>query len=129
MVATSAPRAVENFLDMGHFPYVHGGVLGEEPHTEVREYLVDTEDGEVWARDCRFYQPMASASAADGQMTEYTYRVPHPFCVMLYKTSPTDPSRRDVVGLFIQAMTDETIRAHLSVEKLDMKPRCSRPTG
>ena len=22
-VATSAPRAVENFLDMGHFPYVH----------------------------------------------------------------------------------------------------------
>jgi phenylpropionate dioxygenase-like ring-hydroxylating dioxygenase large terminal subunit len=112
MVATSAPRAVENFLDMGHFPYVHTGILGEEPRTEVVDYRAEVEDGEVWARDCQFYQPVAAASAASGQMTDYTYRVPHPYCVLLYKTVPTDPSRRDVIGLFVQAMTDETIRAH-----------------
>jgi phenylpropionate dioxygenase-like ring-hydroxylating dioxygenase large terminal subunit len=26
---------------MGHFPYVHSGILGEEPHTEVKEYDVE----------------------------------------------------------------------------------------
>jgi phenylpropionate dioxygenase-like ring-hydroxylating dioxygenase large terminal subunit len=36
-VHVSAPRAIENFLDMGHFPHVHTGILGAEPHTEVRE--------------------------------------------------------------------------------------------
>ena len=36
-VNVSAPRAIENFLDMAHFPFVHGGVRGAEPYTEVRE--------------------------------------------------------------------------------------------
>ncbi len=111
-VATSAPRAVENFLDMGHFPYVHAGLLGAEPHTEVVEYNVTEQDNEIWATDCMFYQPVAAASASGGQMTEYTYRVPHPYCVLLYKSVTTDPSRRDVIALFVQAMTQESIRAH-----------------
>lgn len=111
-VAVSAPRAVENFLDMGHFPYVHTGILGEEPRTEVVDYRVAVENGEVWARDCQFWQPVAAASAEGGQMSDYTYRVPHPYCVLLYKTVPTDPSRRDVIGLFVQALSDVSIRAH-----------------
>ena len=111
-VATSAPRAVENFLDMAHFPYAHAGLLGEEPYTEVVDYEAQLENNEIWARKCRFHQPVAAPSATGSQMTEYTYRVPHPYCVMLYKSAPTDPSRRDVIALFIQAMTDQTIRAH-----------------
>ena len=118
-VATSAPRAIENFLDMGHFPYVHAGLLGEEPHTEVVEYDVQVENGEVWARECYFYQPVAAASASGGQMSEYTYRVPHPYCVMLFKSVPTDPSRRDVIAVFIQPMTEETIRAHNFLSVVD----------
>ncbi len=112
MVATSAPRAVENFLDMGHFPYIHTDYLGVEPHTEVVEYDVDISDGEIWATECKFYQPRASASAGGGQMTDYTYRVPHPYCVILYKTVPTDTSRRDVIALFLQPMTQERVVAH-----------------
>ena len=34
-IAVSAPRAIENFLDLAHFPYVHPDMLGQEPHTEV----------------------------------------------------------------------------------------------
>ena len=34
-VAISGLRIVENFLDIGHLPFVHHGYLGEEPHTEV----------------------------------------------------------------------------------------------
>jgi len=112
MVATSAPRAIENFLDMGHFPYVHTGLLGIEPRTEVVEYQVELRDGELWATECEFYQPVAAASAVGGQMSQYTYRVPQPYVVMLYKSVPTDPSRRDVIALFVQPMTQELSRAH-----------------
>ena len=37
-VHVSGLRAVENFLDMGHFPFVHTDYLGIEPHTEVEPY-------------------------------------------------------------------------------------------
>ena len=112
-VATSAPRCVENFLDMGHFPYVHTDLLGAEPHTEVRDYQVTTNaDGEIWATECVFYQPKAAANATEGQLTEYTYRVPHPSVSILYKSCAEDPSRNDVIALFVQPVDAETSRAH-----------------
>jgi phenylpropionate dioxygenase-like ring-hydroxylating dioxygenase large terminal subunit len=112
LVATSAPRAVENFLDMGHFPYVHTGILGAEPRTEVVDYDVETTTEQVLATRCRFYQPQAAALSTEGQVSEYIYRVPHPYCVMLYKSNPTDPTRMDVIALFNQPMTEESVRAH-----------------
>lgn len=36
----------------------------------------------------------------------------HPSCVLLYYDSPGDPSREDVVGLFIQPLDEESVRAH-----------------
>ena len=119
MVSVSAPRAVENFLDMGHFPYVHTGLLGIEPRTEVVEYNVETTEAQVLATGCKFYQPVAAASAAGGQVTSYTYRVPHPYCVMLYKSVHADPSRMDVIALFNQPMTEERVRAHNFLAMVD----------
>lgn len=120
-VRVSAPRAVENFLDMGHFPYVHTGILGEQPHTEVREYDVKiTEDSnEVIATRCRFYQPQAAAGAEGGMLVEYIYRVPHPYCSVLYKSCPDDESRLDVIALFVQPMDEINIRAHALVSVID----------
>lgn len=112
LVATSAPRAVENFLDMGHFPYVHTGLLGAEPNTEVADYDVTVTDADVLATRCRFFQPQAAAMATGGQISEYTYRVPHPYCVLLHKSNPVDPSRMDIIALLNQPMTEEHIRAH-----------------
>ena len=65
-VNVSAPRAIENFLDMGHFPYVHTDILGVEPHTEVKEYDVEisVDRDEILATRCRFFQPMASTAVA-----------------------------------------------------------------
>lgn len=118
-IATSAPRAVENFLDMGHFPFVHAGVLGAEPHTEVVEYNVEIKDGEIIATGCKFYQPRASAVSSEGVIADYIYRVLHPYCVLLYKSGGFDESRLDVIGLFIQPMTQESIRAHAFLSILD----------
>lgn len=117
----SAPRAVENFLDMGHFPYVHTDILGAEPHTEVKEYDVEVseERDEVLATRCRFFQPRAALSATEGQEVEYVYRVPHPFCSVLYKSCPEDESRRDVIAIFLQPMTEERCRAHLLQSMVD----------
>ena len=113
-VNTSAPRAVENFLDMGHLPFVHAGLLGAEPHTEVTDYDVEvtSDPVELIATRCCVFQPMAGPTAQGGQISEYTFRVPHPYCAVLYKTSPVDPSRMDALGIFAQAMTEDWIRAH-----------------
>lgn len=113
-VNVSAGRAVENFLDMGHFPYVHAGILGEQPHTEVKEYQVDIseEADEVLATQCQFYQPQAAVASKGGAMVDYIYRVPHPNCALLYKSSPNDATRMDVIYIFLQPMSEEQIRAH-----------------
>ncbi|MDE0654277.1 MAG: aromatic ring-hydroxylating dioxygenase subunit alpha [bacterium] len=120
-VNTSAPRAVENFLDLGHFPYVHAGILGQVPRTEVADYRVeiDPETNELWARDCEFFQPQAAAASTDGQMSQYTYRVPHPYCVMLYKSCPTDESRFDVIALFCQALSADRVLFHTFMSVID----------
>ncbi len=120
---TSAPRVVENFLDMGHFPFVHTDILGVEPHTEVREYDVDykPEAREIKATNCKFYQPMASAASIGGVVADYEYRVPHPYCAILYKSSPDDDQRLDVIAVFAQPMSEERVRAHLMISVLDKK--------
>jgi phenylpropionate dioxygenase-like ring-hydroxylating dioxygenase large terminal subunit len=120
-VAVSAPRAIENFLDLAHFPFVHTDILGAEPHTEVKDYEVRTsEDGrEIIATGCEFFQPLAALTAAGGKKVDYIYRVPHPFCSVLYKSCFVDPSRMDVIAIFAQPMTQETIRAHLVMSMLD----------
>lgn len=120
-VNVSAPRAIENFLDMGHFPYVHTGILGAEPHTEVKEYDVEVSDArdEILATRCRFFQPMAALSAEAGMDVEYVYRVPHPYCSVLYKSCPAAPARLDVIAIFCQPTSEETIRAHLMLCMID----------
>ncbi len=52
-------------------------------------------------------------------MVEYLYRVPHPFCAVLYKSCAADPARQDVIALFAQATTQESIRAHLVMSMID----------
>ncbi|MDH6232364.1 phenylpropionate dioxygenase-like ring-hydroxylating dioxygenase large terminal subunit [Mesorhizobium soli] len=112
-VKVSGLRAVENFLDMGHFPFVHTGWLGDEPHTEVAPYTVElTEAGEVLATDCRFYQPVASPTATEGFIVDYVYKVIRPYTVALYKSNPTQKERLDVITLFVQPVDEENCVAH-----------------
>lgn len=119
-VNVSPGRAVENFLDMGHFPYVHTGILGEEPHTEVKDYDVEirNESDEVIATNCKFYQPRANVASTGGNEVDYIYRVPHVNCALLYKSSPK-PDRLDVIVMYCQPMTEEWIRAHTGMCIID----------
>jgi phenylpropionate dioxygenase-like ring-hydroxylating dioxygenase large terminal subunit len=120
-VSVSAPRAIENFFDLGHFPYVHTDILGAEPHTEVKEYDVEisADRDEIVATRCRFFQPKASVASTEGGDIEYVYRVPHPYCSVLYKTSHVDENRLDVIGIFAQPIDQEHIRAHMMLCLVD----------
>ncbi|QQA42161.1 aromatic ring-hydroxylating dioxygenase subunit alpha [Pelagovum pacificum] len=107
-VACSPLRAVENFLDIAHFPFVHTDILGSEPHTEVERYEVKVHDDtdEVWATKVKFFQPQAAKSAAGGITTEYMYRVPAPTVSVLYKTCPPRPGEWDVIAIFVQPVSE-----------------------
>ena len=120
-VRSSGLRIVENFLDMAHFPFVHTGILGAEPQTEVASYAseIRRDVDEVWATECRFFQPQAALSAAAGADTHYAYRVATPFVAVLYKTCPRQPDRQDVICLFVQPMEPDRCRAHPVMFLLD----------
>ncbi|WP_136617949.1 MULTISPECIES: aromatic ring-hydroxylating oxygenase subunit alpha [Mesorhizobium] len=112
-VKVSGLRAVENFLDMGHFPFIHTDWLGEEPHTEVAPYKVEiTPQGEVLATECKFYQPVASPTAKEGFIVDYIYKVIRPYTVALYKSNPIQKHRLDVITLFVQPVDEENCVAH-----------------
>lgn len=112
-VKVSGLRAVENFLDMGHFPFIHTGWLGEEPHTEVVPYKVEiTDQDEILATECKFYQPIASPTAREGMIVDYIYKVVRPYTVALYKSNPLQKDRLDVITLFVQPVDEENCVAH-----------------
>lgn len=110
---TSAPRIVENFFDMAHFPYVHPEVLGAEPWTEVADYEAQIRPGadEVWATNCRFFQPRVAATESEGALAALTYRVPSPFQVMLYRVCPTAVTRLDAILLAVHPVDEHLTRA------------------
>jgi phenylpropionate dioxygenase-like ring-hydroxylating dioxygenase large terminal subunit len=114
IVKASGLRIIENFLDMAHFPFVHTDILGSEPHTEVEHYDVEIrrDVDEVWATNCKFFQPQAALSATDGIMTQYIYRVMTPFATLLYKTCPNAANRWDVICLFVQPLDPDRCRVH-----------------
>lgn len=119
-VAVSGLRAVENFLDLGHLPFVHTDILGDEAHSEVESYDVGpSDDGGIMVTNCRFFQPLASPSAKGGIMADYAYRVFRPFTVGLYKTNPSEPQRRDFIALFIQPVEEERCIAHSLLAYVD----------
>lgn len=80
----SAPRAVENFLDVAHFPFVHEGTLGTREKTRIPEFTVDiTEDG-IAAEDVRVFQPDPDGMGR-GDWTEYEYHTQGPFTAYFCK--------------------------------------------
>jgi phenylpropionate dioxygenase-like ring-hydroxylating dioxygenase large terminal subunit len=95
-VETSAPRIVENFLDMAHFGFVHEHWLGDRSHTAQAPYLVKDTDTGIMATQCLAWQPKSSVQATGGSMVEYTYEVVSPYCAVLTKTP--EPGQVAIAG-------------------------------
>jgi phenylpropionate dioxygenase-like ring-hydroxylating dioxygenase large terminal subunit len=113
-VAVSGLRAIENFLDLSHLAFVHAGILGEEPHTEIKSYSVDPlPEGGIIATGCKVYQPKPSPVDSHGFDVDYVYAVLRPYIVVLYKANPVDPTRKDMIALLVQPVSAESCIAHM----------------
>jgi phenylpropionate dioxygenase-like ring-hydroxylating dioxygenase large terminal subunit len=80
----SAPRAVENFLDVAHLPFVHSGILGEKAHAEIQEFEVEQGEEGIIARNVRIWQPDPDGTGI-GKDVNYTYKVMRPLTMYLSK--------------------------------------------
>jgi phenylpropionate dioxygenase-like ring-hydroxylating dioxygenase large terminal subunit len=113
-VAASAPRIVENFLDMAHFGFVHEGWLGDRGHTAIADYQVAATPTGLLATGCLAWQPRSSVHAQGGAMVEYTYEVNGPYTAVLTKIP--DPASvaigafREAIALFVCPVTPESSR-------------------
>jgi phenylpropionate dioxygenase-like ring-hydroxylating dioxygenase large terminal subunit len=105
--AATGTRAIENFLDMAHFPYVHFPYLGEEPYTEVKDYDVELmDDGRgISATRCRFFQPSNNV-VKDGAEMSYSYRVLQPLTAVLTKDPAGDDPRREAIVIIVQPVDE-----------------------
>jgi phenylpropionate dioxygenase-like ring-hydroxylating dioxygenase large terminal subunit len=85
-VDASGPRVVENFLDVGHFPFVHEGVLGTRERPEIGDYDAEVSPDGVLARGVQVFQPNPYGTGV-GDFVTYTYRVMRPLTAYLAKES------------------------------------------
>ncbi len=82
----SAPRAVENVIDVSHFPFVHDSILGQEGEPEeIEPYDVTEADDGLRAGPIRVSQPAGDHRRLPVEST-YRFWVPRPFMPYLMKS-------------------------------------------
>lgn len=80
----TGPRMVENFLDVGHFPFVHENILGTQDRPEIPDYDVVTDEQGVTASNIRVFQPNPDGTGVPAWVT-YTYKVHRPLVAYFRK--------------------------------------------
>jgi phenylpropionate dioxygenase-like ring-hydroxylating dioxygenase large terminal subunit len=86
----SAPRRLENFVDLAHFSWVHDGILGDRDHPEVPDHEVNRTESEL-----RFhyvaYEPASGEikealdTTSEMMSVENTYRLTMPLTIHLHR--------------------------------------------
>jgi phenylpropionate dioxygenase-like ring-hydroxylating dioxygenase large terminal subunit len=113
-VQASAPRIVENFLDMSHFGFIHTGWLGTRDHTAMQPYKVEKTPTGIFVSDCFAWQPQSSVHAQGGAMVEYTYEVAGPYHCVLTKVPEATAVKlanfRESIALFVCPVEPERSR-------------------
>lgn len=84
-------RAIENFLDVSHFPFVHPGSLGDPKQTIVPDYEATIDEQGVCLRNVQVWQPDPDGQGKGSYVT-YTYRVYRPLTAYLHKETTPDNS-------------------------------------
>jgi phenylpropionate dioxygenase-like ring-hydroxylating dioxygenase large terminal subunit len=133
-VATSAPRIVENFLDMSHFAFVHEHWLGARTHAVFNDHPVQTKPTGFLATGCKAWQPQSSVHAQGGSDVDYTYEVNAPYTSVLTKV-PGDGQTvhiegfRESIALFICPVGPEQSRVWFRLAMNDFDSPDSKLQG
>ena len=117
-VETSAPRLVDNFLDLSHFGFVHEGYLGARSHAQVETGRVEEAPDALRVVDCKAWQPRGYAGAEGGAWVSYRYDVPHPFAAILRKDAAEGDPVSNAIALFIRPDGDERCTAWFAMATL-----------
>ena len=123
-VAASAPRIIENFLDMSHFGFVHEGWLGSRDATAIATYQVDKTETGIIATGCKAVQPQSNLHSTQAAEVEYTYEVTAPYTAVLTKIPEEGTSKqgwREQIGLFICPVTPESSRVWFRLAVADFE--------
>lgn len=111
VVETSAPRLVENFLDMSHFAFVHEGWLGARGHGAIADYRVEDTPTGLRATQCKAWQPQSNLHSTAPAQVEYTYEVTGPYTAVLTKVPESGTVAvqdwREAIALFVAPVEPE----------------------
>ena len=80
----SAPRAIENFLDVAHFPFVHESHLGVKDKPMIDDYDVVSSNKGIHASNVKIFQPNPDGTNKSGEVI-YDYHVHAPFVASVGK--------------------------------------------
>lgn len=117
-IRVSGLRAIENYFDLAHFPFIHENYLGVASHTEVAEYQPMVEDGVLVSRTEVYQEYQPAGAAPEGRWVSYHYKVFRPLVAVLYKANATEREKWDVVAQFVQPLDEETCVLHSSLSYL-----------
>lgn len=123
-VHASAPRIIENFLDMSHFGFVHEGWLGSRDATEMAPYNVEVTATGLQATNCKAVQPISNLHSTKPAEVHYTYEVTAPYTALLTKIpeeGTTKDGWREAIGLFICPVTPTTSRVWFRLAVADFE--------
>ena len=124
-VATSAPRLVENFLDMAHFGFVHEGWLGARHMTAIDDYRVEATPEGLLATGCKAWQPQSTINSTAPAQVEYSYEVTAPYAAVLTKVpeaaSVGIEGYQESIALFICPMEAERCRVWFRMATADFE--------
>ncbi len=109
-VAASAPRIVENFLDLAHFGFVHEGWLGDRAHAQLADYRIAPTSCGFVASGCRAWQPQSNRLSSEGSWVDYRYELTSPYTAVLTKLPERQGGYRDEIALFVCPVDEETSR-------------------
>ncbi|RFA29414.1 hypothetical protein CAI21_10160 [Alkalilimnicola ehrlichii] len=112
-VRTSAPRVLENYVDLAHFPYVHPAILGDDAHAGVADHRVSASDDGAGGRGllasgCKVWQPQTNSVAEQGSLVEYGFRILRPLTAILVKEPEAQEGFREAISLHVQPV-EETL--------------------
>ena len=124
-VETSAPRLVENFLDMAHFAFVHEGWLGDRAAPAIEDYRIEDTACGMRATGCKAWQPQSNLHSTAPAQVEYTYEVTGPYTAVLTKVPEAGSTAvagwREAIGLFVCPVDPERSRVWFRLAVADFE--------
>jgi phenylpropionate dioxygenase-like ring-hydroxylating dioxygenase large terminal subunit len=111
---TSAGRAVENFMDFSHFPWVHEGILGTRDRAIVQPHdIVEADHGFRYSFD---QEEPNTFHSGENELVHWEYSLYRPFTIHLKKITATgnatiismaaSPTREDRTNLWLWVVRD-----------------------